>query len=715
MFATARDDETPVIPFRRRSLSPILQRVALAANSSLEVGEVLERLSTLTLEAIPADRCAIFLLEDGSLRPRMAAGRERNEVEYQKFLSSDPIDVQGETARWEAFVAGRAILIPDVATSPLVPDQFAEQFGARCVLAMPLVASGEALGLLSVDWTTPGHECTPDEIGLVEAIGAYVALAVRNSRLYEGLASKARTLERLVDIAGALNSAASMTSVLELVCDAFTDLLDADLCAVRLVDPHTHGSVRTVAVHTSGSASHLERPASKLGSELDVLEVTWKRSTEPIVMSADDSLRSNALLGSDVASATLALFPLLRSEDLLGYVVATFPDGRAPTEENLATGHALAELAAAATGRAHLHQELNWRLQRVEILHRLSDVVAGSAELGPALRKLNDALPRALRIKLTSISLANRTLREAIGASAPSVDEVEAIRSWRATMAKGSVPAPRDAASGVLVPIAHRRRVLGTLVVSLEDGSQRPDDELLLTIASGCAEVIHKAGLHRELAESERRLAVVAERERIARDLHDSVGQVLTGLGMRLVAYADEAPDATWRARLGELRDLASHGSAEIRDAIQSMLFLQVRREGLGRSLRELARKFEATTGIEVTFRVFGDVMSLPTAAEDALFRVTHEALRNAERHSGASQVAILLSYESDGASVSVTDNGIGLGTMDPFAHNEGHFGIQGLNALLEEIGGELEVCDLIPHGVRIDGRVKARRREARR
>jgi signal transduction histidine kinase len=695
MLAAAHEDDerTGPIPVRPGSLRPILQRVALAANSSLDADEVLERLATLTLEAIPADRCAIFLLDERSrLCPRMGVGRLPNEAEFERFLRTEPIDLRDETDRWTAFVAGRAILIPDVQTSELVPDHFAEQFGARCVVAMPLVASGEPLGLLSVDWTTPDHACTPDEIGLIEAIGSYVALAVRNSKLYEGLASKARTLERLVGIAGALNSAASMTSVLQLVCSAFTDLLEAQTCAVRLGDPRVAGAVRTVASHSTIA----DGGKSKLAAENESLHALWTRSPEPAVVTSD--------------GRTVALFPLLRSEELLGYVFAAFPDDRDPSAESLATGHALAELAAAATGRAHLHQELNRRLQRVEIMHRLSDVVAGSAELGPALRKLNEALPSELGIKLDSISLANPSLREAIGAHAPGADQLEAIRSWRSTVSRGSTPAPRHAASGVLVPIVHRRRVLGALAVSLDDEITGYDDELLTMIASGCAEVIHKAALHRELSDSERRLAVVAERERIARDLHDSVGQVLTGLGMRLVSYTDEAPDRMWRERLAELRDLASRGSTEIRDAIQSMLFLQVRREGLARSLRDLARKFEATTGVDVSFRVSGDVVSLPTHAEDALFRVAHEALRNAERHSGATRVTLLLTYRVDGAAVCVTDDGVGLGDKDPFVQTEGHYGIEGLRTLLEGSGGELEVCDLMPHGVRIEGSITVRR-----
>jgi len=719
MLAAAQSEESPreMIPLRRApSLSPILQRVALAANSSLDVEEVLERLVTLTLEAIPGDRCSIFLLDPlGRLVPRMAVGRIPNDAEYQRFLKTPPIDLTGESARWEAFVAGRALSFPDLASSPLVPDVFVEAFGAQSALVMPLAPSGEPLGLLAVDWTDRGHECTETEVSLVEAIGAYVALAIRNSRLYERLATKARTLERLVDLAAALNSAASLTSVLDLVCAAFADLLGTSACAVRLIDARAPGSIRTVASFPDEAIATKKNGSSmvKVAAAIECVSTTWERSTHPLVYYGREQPEMVKLLGPRPADGSVALFPLKRSEGILGYVAAAFPSEGRPDDESLASGQALAELAAAATARAHLHQELQWRLQRVEILHRLSDVVAGSAELDPALRKLNEALPAELGLRLESISIANPQLRQAIGAPAPAGEELEAIRSWRAILAKGSTaPSSRPIDGGLLVPIAHRRRVLGALKVAIDPANPSPaDDDLLVTIASGCGEVVHKAGLQRELSESERRLAVVAERERIARDLHDSVGQVLTGLGMRLVEYTDDASDPMWRARLAELRDLATRGSREIRDAIQSMLFLQVRREGLARSLRDLARKFEVTTGIEVRLHVAGNVTPLATPAEDALFRVAHEALRNAERHSGASSVELSLSYGDDDVAVAVTDDGVGIGDRTTLGSPDSHFGLHGLRTLMEEVAGDLEISDLLPHGVRIEGRVPFRNR----
>lgn len=697
--------------------SPILQRVAQTANSSLDIDDVLERLARLTLEAIPGDRCATFLLDRaGKLVPAMAVGRVPNKEEWQSFQRSKPIELKGNLARWQAFSEGHAIYFSDLSKSPLVPSEFVETFGAHRALVTPLGAQGEPLGLLSIDWSVPGDDCSEGEIALVESIGAYVGLAIRNARLYERVSNKARTLERLVDLAAALNSAASLTSVLELVCSAFEELLGTSMCSIDLVDPLAPLGIRTAAARGRTSMKRTQSSDRRAGTEA-AGDVTVLQLLQEKGATVYPDLRRRPLpkhLKGVPRAGSAVVFPLRLPQGPLGWVLVTFRVPGTPSAETLATGHALAELAATATARANLHQELQGRLQRVEILHRLSDVVAGSADLDPALRKLNEVLPQELGIRLESISLANTQLRNALGAPAPTTQELEALRSWRAIIAKGlTPPRPRRSGERLLVPIVHRKRALGVLNVSIDPIARSADDEdLLAAIASGCAEVVYKSGLHRELAENERRLAVVAERERIARDLHDSVGQLLTGLGMRLTSYARDAADPCWKEQLEELRDLAGRGSIQIREAIQSLLFLEVRREGLTRSLRELARRFEASTGIKVRIRSSGDPVSLATVAEDALFRVAHEGLMNAEHHSEASSIALALTYERDSVSVSVTDNGIGLGVNDPFSDaRQGHFGLRGLHRLLEEIGGELELLSLVPKGFRVEGRIPVRGR----
>ena len=685
----------------RPALSEVLHGVALLVTASLDIRETLERLTCLTLEAIPANRCTLLLVDESgrALAPTLSIGQHDDEL-WERFRALEPIDLDEVPARRELLRRGRAVAIPDTAANSLVPRQLVETFDARSLLLVPLLAAGEPIGVLAIDWTTVGRRVSDDEVWLAEAIASYAALAIRNARLYEGQRTKARSLQRLVEVAAALGSSSSLPPVLDLVCGAFEELLGTAHCSVSLLGTEP-GVVEAVAVAgeplPEGIAPLLD------AGELHRAAERWRGGHQPVLQVSAGARR--VLRGGVLAPAvrSVALFPLVHGDEVVGAVVAGFPTDRRPGSDRLEIGQALADLAAAAIGRANVDRRLRVRLEHVETLTRLSDVVAGTTELDPALRRLSRTMRADLGVNLTAVALTDAVARAAVGARAPDAEELEAIRSWRAVLGRGRHPLRlRAVADGLLVPVARRQRVLGALRVSLDAGDRCCDDELLVAVGAGCADVVHQAGLHRDLAESERRLAVAAERDRIARDLHDSVAQLVTGIGMRVAQYLPDAPDRVWRERLEELLALAGRGNREIREAIHELLFLGVRRDGLVSSIRELARRFEATTDMTTRLRVGGEVVPLAPAREDALFRVAHEALVNAERHARASVVVIALDYTEAGVTLTIRDDGVGLGHRDPFGAEGGHFGFRGMQRMVEEAGGALVVGNARRRGVQV-------------
>lgn len=698
----------PVEP--SRTAGDVLHRIALTVNSSLDIRGVLETLVKETLQAIPADRCNLFLLDEEGKRllPTLAVAHREDETLWHRFRTMEPIDLMGAPERRAVFQAGRAIAIDDMAASPLIPQQIVEVFGSRSAIITPLVAVGEPIGVLSLDWMTPGRGFDEADVHLLEAIGAYAALAIRNARLYNGLEGKARSLGRLVEVAATLTSPPSTEAVPELVARTFEELFGTAHCSINLLERHDG----VLEVHTMAVRGHrwMAGQRSMLDSvdpgELARVSAKWAHRAEPIVYTnlSSQHVLAPGLIPDGIAS--VALFPLVHPGGLLGAIIAGFPSPAGPGADALPMGQALADLAASAIGRARLDESLRRRLQQLEVLARLGDVVAGTANLGGAVRALNRALPGELSIEIQSISVANPAERAAVGGDRPAPDERDAIARWRAQLAAGDSLRPIRAGSLALVPVALHHRVHGALVVKVGSASTR-DDGLLLAIGAGCAEVIVRAWLQRRLASTERTLAIGAERERLARDLHDSVGQLLVGIGMRIAGFIDEAPDAMWRDRLDALLHMADRGNRDIRNAIASLLFLQVRREGLLASLRQLGSRFEATTGIAVRTRLAEGGPPLAADVEDVVFRVAHEALMNVERHSRASVVTINLTRGEAGVLLTVQDDGVGLSQRDPFSCS-GHFGLQGIRGRVEECGGRLRVKSARPRGVRVEARLPA-------
>lgn len=630
----------------------VVQRVAGIVASSLSVEELLAEVAKATIEGIPAARCNAFVVRDGLLAP---VGGD---------VPAIPLDA---SVALRLLGRDRTIGVADLTRSSLRCLAGAEA-DARSLLAAPVVADGTPLGALVVVWDGPGRVVAAHERELLETIAALVGVALQR-REAEQRAARASVL---ADAAAALVRARSASDVVAAVEGACTALWPAATCRVLLDS----------ATATLFAAD--EAVGSLLGGPADA-----SRATERF------------LLGLPVTS---------EAGTFGAVVVRGGAATAAPSSAELEVARSAASLAADALARVAADEQARLRLHEAEVLARLSHVVACSGGLADAVRELNRTLAVDLGVKLRSISIANAKLRAAVGGRMPDAAELEAVRSWRAVLAKGGALRCRPVAGGVLVPVAHRTKVHGAVrVVGGGDSMEGATEALLLAMGAACAELVHKAGLREHLADSERRLAVAAERDRIAQDLHDSVGQLVVSMGMRLAQYVADAPDKVWRSRLEELLQMAGRGNREIRQSVYALLFLEARGAGLASSIRELCSRYEITTGLPVRFQQKGTPTALPTPVEDALFRTAHEALVNAERHSRASMLCVQLVYGDGEVRLSVRDDGVGLGHRDPF-NRSGHFGIRAMQRRLEEAGGKLRVTNATPRGVLVEACIPVRR-----
>ena len=168
-----------------------------------------------------------------------------------------------------------------------------------------------------------------------------------------------------------------------------------------------------------------------------------------------------------------------------------------------------------------------------------------------------------------------------------------------------------------------------------------------------------------------------AERRRIASGLHDEVGQVLTGVLLRL--DDDETKEAV-RGALEEVRRIAR----ELRPEMLEQL-------GLVSALTELSRKFAESSGVRVDRDLAAKLPPLSDDAELAVYRVAQESLTNIARHAGARRVEISLQPGADSVVLRVVDDGQGMPVADAFSLN-GHGGLRGMRERALLVGGALAV-----------------------
>jgi PAS domain S-box-containing protein len=172
---------------------------------------------------------------------------------------------------------------------------------------------------------------------------------------------------------------------------------------------------------------------------------------------------------------------------------------------------------------------------------------------------------------------------------------------------------------------------------------------------------------HDRLGARGREAAVLEERARLARDLHDSVTQSLFSLGMLAGAartqYARNA--TTVDATLERIADLAQESLAEMRALLLELRPLALEAGGLGAALVKLAESFRGRSGIDIAYAADTDARSTPEA-ETAVFRIAQEALANAIRHAYATKISVRLSCVDGGLVTTVTDDGIGFDPAKP-------------------------------------------------
>ena len=168
--------------------------------------------------------------------------------------------------------------------------------------------------------------------------------------------------------------------------------------------------------------------------------------------------------------------------------------------------------------------------------------------------------------------------------------------------------------------------------------------------------------LESERHENGQRVLAAQEAERIgiARDLHDEVGQLLTGVLLQLNSIAERAP--THRAEIGEAREAVRHALDEVRRISSELRPEMLEHLGLVSALTELSTTFARVSGVQVERRFERSLPPLPADVELAVYRIAQESLTNVARHSEATHVKVALERGLDSVVLRVVDDGTGFG-----------------------------------------------------
>ena len=221
---------------------------------------------------------------------------------------------------------------------------------------------------------------------------------------------------------------------------------------------------------------------------------------------------------------------------------------------------------------------------------------------------------------------------------------------------------------------------------------------LLASIADEVALAVDNARLY---AHAEQ-LAVMEERSRLARELHDSVTQLLYSLtlfaeaGQRMNKAGDHERTEQFLARVNET---ARQAHKEMRLLIYEMRPPTVEKEGLVGALQHRLDAVEKRSGLETQLQVEGEI-ELPALLEDGLFRVAVEALNNALKHAAATQVSVQIQACIHSVKLQVVDNGNGFDVDG--VNNAGGSGLPNMRERVRKMGGSFEIISKPGAGTRV-------------
>ena len=374
-------------------------------------------------------------------------------------------------------------------------------------------------------------------------------------------------------------------------------------------------------------------------------------------------------------------------------------------------------IARDITERKQAEESLAERTRQLATLLAVSYNVASTLELGPllgvileqlrvvvdysaaavlvldgeslAVQEFRGDLPReealALRFGMDEIPFYDQVLRT----RAPVIDDCPSDEACDGDCAPDRLLcAFPESRSRLGVPLQVKDRLIGLFCIDHREPGRYSarDAELALAIANHAAIAIENARLY----EQARQLAIAEERQRLARELHDSVSQVLFGIGLgahAATALVETQPGQAKDA-LEYIRSLAEAGLTEMRALIFELRPESLEQEGLVAALQRQQSLLWLRHGVKVEASLCPE----PAASlevKEALYRIGREALQNVVKHALVNEVQLTLQATAEGLVLEVQDQGMG---FDPSGAFPGHLGLQSMRERAARLGANVEI-----------------------
>lgn len=524
--------------------------------------------------------------------------------------------------------------------------------------------------------------------------------------LEEKVANRTRELAALYEVTAAASSSIDLETVLERSLDQVLRVMACEVGAIHLLDA-SKGVLRLAASQgiPPSAASEISDVPVHLGLAGRVIE-----AGEPmIVPNISESVRPLLAVPAGRTQAYAGV-PIRVGANALGVLSVIAETGRIVDPEEVALLGSIAGEVALAVENARLYQETRKRLTESQSLQQLATALLQKFSLEETMeivcRKAMD-LTGAKGSTLFMLEPNGEWIQRAYstGSATLPFERLPLDRSFSGQSILQGEPvlvneiAPQhqnhlgepfqQLVSILSVPLRGQGGAYGALsVVNKPRGFVEEDLRIIRPFADQAAVAIENARLHQQAE----KLAVIEERGRLSRELHDSVTQLLYSMGLFAEAGLRKLKERDFKSvehHLSHLKEAAEHAHQEMRLLIFELRPPILAEEGLVKALRRRLDSVEKRAGLRASFQIDGTA-DLPPQLEDCLFRIAIEALNNTLKHAHATRVSLKMRQNGERVEFEIRDNGRGFDLKE--GNSCGGLGLSSMRERAESMGGSLVV-----------------------
>ncbi len=691
---------------RQAAHANALAELTSRLSTARDLDEVMEVVCQALRSVLEFPACAVYLMD------------EKNNILF-------PAKNQGiDLSIWEKLPPlvvsqGSGVELPRQVFSP--SDQ--ERAGIPGLDLYSMIYQGQLVGAVAIPaGLRQGQEHSEDQI-LIESFARQAAIPLINLRLYAETRDRAAELEKLTEVSACLRQARTLADMIPLLVQQTIQALNADTGTFIFFGEQ---AVRDQTVLGLPGPGPEWKP---LLACLDLEQVTQQ----------DRTIFSVGLEGKDVpwmpeipwqatSIVSLTAAVVKSVESTIGLLLIGYDQPHRTREDEERLMLAIADMAGNAIQRTSMMDTLEQRVQvRTRELKVLFEIARSASQLSDLKTILDQSLEQVMEIYHVRFGVIQLLTEDGENLELVSQRGLSDIgeRGMHVTPVKGTIVGQVIAENHAVLslnmnmmdqqpslgpdpkpkiylgaPIRAEGNILGVISISDPGEIQFSVEEVVLleTIASQIGISVESARLRKRSEKA----AILEERQRLARDLHDSVTQSLFSLNMmaegcRLsAAQASQQQIVNWFSELGAS---AQQALKDMRLLLYELRPSTIEHDGLVTALHRRLDAVEGRSGVKSRFRVEGDPRRLSILEEHELYHIAQEALNNALKHAQATVIEVRLMVGTRSVKMEIRDDGIGFEADQ--IETEG-MGLANMAERAKRIGGNLEILSQLGRGTTV-------------